>query len=96
MIKHIVLFKLERESQVENIFKAKEKIEALKEKIEQIKTIEVGIDIGFDKSALDFAIYSEFENIEDLRIYAEHSEHKKVVEFIKTFAIERKVVDYEI
>lgn len=96
MVKHIVTFKIKDEDKKENLLKAKEIIEALKDKISEIIHIEVGIDFGLDANPSDFVIYSEFKTKEDLEIYANHPEHIKVVEFIKTIATERRVVDYEI
>ncbi len=96
MIKHIVIFKVKDEDKKANLLKAKEIIGALKYKIPQIVHIEVGIDFAIDTNPSDFVIYSEFNSKEDLEIYAKHSEHIEVVEFIKTIAIERRVVDYEV
>ena len=96
MVKHIVTFKVKDENKQQNLAKAKEVIEALKDKISEIIHIEVGIDFGLDANPSNFVIYSEFKTKADLEIYAKHPEHIKVVEFIKTIATERRVVDYEI
>ena len=96
MVKHIVTFKVKDENRHNNLAKAKEIIEALKDKISEIIHIEVGIDFGLDANPSDFIIYSEFKTKANLEIYAKHPEHIKVVEFIKTIASERRVVDYEI
>jgi len=42
------------------------------------------------------SLYSKFNTKEDLKAYAIHPEHLKVVEFIKSVALESKVVDYEL
>lgn len=91
MIKHIVTFKVNDKTKIEE---AKEKIEALKEVISEIKHIEVGIDMGFDPTASDFVIYSEFETKEKFSLYASHPKHLEVIAFIKTIAKQREVVDY--
>ena len=96
MVKHIVTFKVKDENKQNNLAKAKEIIEALKDKINEIIHIEVGIDFNLDANPSDFVIYSEFKTKADLEIYTKHLEHIKVVEFIKTIASERRVVDYEI
>ncbi len=96
MVKHIVTFKVKDENKQNNLLKAKELIESLKDKISEIIHIEVGIDFGLDANPSDFIIYSEFKTKADLEIYTKHLEHIKVVKFIKTIASERRVVDYEI
>ena len=93
MIRHIVLCKVKENSPLQEI---KEKIENLKNEIDIIKYIEVGIDIRFDKNPSDFAIITEVENIKDLETYANHPKHLEVIKFLKQFLTERKAVDYEI
>jgi hypothetical protein len=92
MIRHVVIFKTQKNAPLKEI---KEKIENLKNEIKEIKHIEVGIDIKFDKAPSDFCVITEVENLKDLEIYATHPKHLKVIEFIKPFIIERRVVDYE-
>jgi hypothetical protein len=92
MIRHVVIFKTKENAPLKEI---KEKIENLKNEIKEIKHIEVGIDIRFDKNPSDFCVITEVENIKDLKIYATHPKHLDVIEYIKPFIIERHVVDYE-
>jgi uncharacterized membrane-anchored protein len=93
MIRHVVIFKTEKNAPLNDF---KEKIENLKNEIKEIKHIEVGIDIKFDKNPSDFCVITEVENIKDLEIYANHPKHIEVIEYIKPFIKERHVVDYEI
>ena len=99
MLKHIVMWKLkdfaEGASKAENARKAKSLLEGLKKKIKGIKTLEVGININNSDIAWDIVLYSEFENADDIKRYAEHPEHLKAGEFISKIRLERAVVDYE-
>ncbi|MBC2580427.1 Dabb family protein [Clostridium sp. DJ247] len=99
MIKHIVTWKLkdfaEGKGKVENANKIKIDLESLKDKIEQIKFIEVGININQSEQAYDVVLYSEFESVEDLNIYQNHPEHIKVAGFVGKVKDQRVVVDYE-
>ena len=93
MIRHIVILRLNENAPLEAI---KEKILNLKNHL-PIKHIEVGMDIGFDKNASDMAIIADFENIENLRIYANDEIHQKIIkEDIKPFLIQRCAVDYSV
>ncbi len=93
MIRHIVTLKLNENASFEAI---REKILNLKNHL-SIKHIEVGFDIGFDKSASDIAIIADFENIQDLKTYANDEIHQKIIkEDIKPYLISRCAVDYEI
>jgi len=93
MIKHVVLCKVKPNSPIKEI---KEKIEHLKHEIDVIKSIEVGIDIGFDKNPSDFCIITQVDNIKDLEIYANHPKHLEVIEFLKNYLTERRAVDFEV
>ncbi len=78
-----------------NAFKIKEKLEALKIKIKEIKTIEVGINQYDSKQSCDIVLHSEFETWDDLDLYKKHPEHIRVAEFIGKARTERLFVDYE-
>jgi len=95
MVKHIVFFKLQDNSQ-ENKELVKEKIMSMKGKIEELKYIEVGINFSLEERAYDLALVSEFETKEDLKSYAINPLHVKIIEFLKDLGITTKVVDYEI
>ena len=95
MIVHIVMFKFKEENKASNIELVVEKLNALKALIDELKTIEVGVDFNQSQRAFDLSLYSTFETKEELKAYAIHPEHLKVVELIKRVTVESKVVDYE-
>jgi len=96
MVVHIVMFKFKEENKDENILLTKTKLEALVEKIPELKCLEVGIDFNQSPRAFDLSLYSTFNTKEDLQAYAMHPEHLKVVELIKSVTVESKVVDYTV
>ncbi|MDR4508773.1 MAG: Dabb family protein [Candidatus Brocadiaceae bacterium] len=99
MIIHIVMWKLkdfaEGASKKENALMIKAKLESLKDTVNVIKHIEVGINIVETDASADVALYSEFRCMDDLNAYQKHPEHQAVVQFVKNVCMERKVVDYE-
>jgi len=96
MIVHIVMFKFKDENKDENLLVVKGKLEELVSKIPTLNSMEVGINFAQEDRAFDISLYSTFSTKDDLRAYAIHPEHLKVVELIKSVAKESKVVDYEI
>jgi hypothetical protein len=96
MVVHIVMFKFKEEDFDKNIKLVKEKLEALPSLIDELKCIEVGIDFSRSQRAFDLSLYSSFNSKEDLKAYAVHPEHLKVVELIREVTLESKVVDYEL
>ena len=99
MIKHIVAWKLKEtahnNTKKENALIIKEKLEALKEKISQIKALEVGVDFSNTESSSDIVLITEFDSKETLEEYQVHADHKAVVPFIVEAASERRLVDFE-
>jgi hypothetical protein len=99
MIKHLVMWKLkdaaEGATKEQNARKMKTDLEALKHKIPLVGKIEVGLNFLPSDSAYDVALYSEFENEEDLALYQKHPEHRSVGAFVAKIAESRIVVDYK-
>ena len=94
MIVHIVMFKFKDENKEVNIQKAKKMLNDLTQKVDELLSIEVGVNFDTAPRAFDLSIYTKFNSKNDLNAYAVHSEHLKVVEFIKSVVSESKVVDY--
>lgn len=100
MIKHIVAFKFkefaEGKDKMENVLKAKELIEGLYGKIENLLKIEVSSNFYNKSIECDLILYSEFQSIEDLNYYQNHPLHLEVADFILKVREERFVFDYEV
>jgi hypothetical protein len=98
MIKHIVLWKLkpiaEGASREQNMAAMKRELLALKEKIPQIRHLEVGTHLFPSDAACDIALYSEFSNEQDLDAYQKHPAHVREAEFAGKVRESRAVVDY--
>ncbi len=97
MINHIVLFKLKdypKEDKAKIAEELKALLEGLKEKIDEVKYLEVGTNYELEAKSYDIALISHFESLEDLDVYRVHPEHLKVVERIKETTSERAAVDY--
>lgn len=99
MVKHIVLFKLKEDVQADkklaamNAFKAA--IELLPTKISVIRKIEVGLNIN-PAEAWSIALYSEFDTLEDVKLYAVHPDHVAAGKLLAEVKESRACVDYEI
>ncbi|MCX6052085.1 MAG: Dabb family protein [Campylobacterales bacterium] len=94
MVVHIVMFKFKDENKALNIAKVQHKLMKLETQIPFLKSMEVGINFNESERAFDLSLYSTFEDRADLRAYAVHEEHLKVLELIKEVTTETKVVDY--
>ena len=102
MIRHVVMWKLKDEAEgatrKKNAEKMKLILEGLKINIEEIKNVEVGININHeddDDQAWDVILISDFEKELDYTMYTRNEHHKKAIKFINSVTEERRFVDYK-
>jgi len=95
MFVHIVMFRFRDENKDKNIEKVKSMLLALPEKIESLKSMEVGVDFLHSERSMDLVLTSTFDNRDGLESYRVHPAHQEVVSFIKEVTVESRVVDYE-
>lgn len=99
MVKHIVLFKLKEEipgeekMNIANRFK--QAIESLPSVIPVIRKVEVGVNINPGET-WNIALYSEFDSLDDVKLYATHPAHVEAGKIIADVKENRACVDYEI
>lgn len=97
MIKHIVMWRMApAEDAKEKAMAIKENLEALKDKIDVLVDIEVGINFNETEAASDVVLVSTFETVEALNEYQNHPAHKAVgATYVRPNVAERRVCDYE-
>ena len=98
MVKHIVFFKLRDDIKDKNkaVKYVINTLYPLKDKIDEIKFYELGMNFADKQTAFDIALISHFDNVDALSRYRNHSEHIKAVEKIKKYISSTASVDYEI
>ena len=72
MIVHIVMFRLKEEDKKVSQIKIKAVLEELPKKIEELISMEVGINFDESERAFDLSLYATFKTKEDLKTYAIH------------------------
>lgn len=99
MVKHIVLFKLKDEvpaaEKLAVMNQFKEAIEALPATIGVIRQIEVGLNMNPGET-WHIALYSEFDTLDDVKLYATHPDHLAAGKIIAQAKESRSCVDYEL
>ena len=100
MIKHIVMWKFkesaEGNTKEENIRIVSESLFSLVGVIDEIKKMEIGVDLMHTAASMDLALVTEFETLDTLHTYAVHPEHVKVADFVRKVTETRVVLDSEI
>lgn len=98
MINHVVLFKMKdfpADEKREKMEQIKSALEALKDKIQELKYLEVGLNYETPSKSFDLCLISHFDDLAALEIYRVHPEHLKVFELIKETTEARSAVDFE-
>jgi hypothetical protein len=90
------MWKLKEENKAENAMEMKNRLNALKDQIDEIIAIESGINFNTGDAAFDIAIYSEFKSEKDLAAYQVHPAHQEVVKYVRSVTENRAVVDYKL
>ena len=89
------MFKLLDKNKI-TIEKAVNALKSLKENIDFLRSVEIGVDITESDRSYDIILTTEFDNQEDLKRYGPHPNHLPVVKTIKSLCSGSIVVDYEI
>ena len=98
MVKHIVMFKLKEtlsmEEKLDVMNRFKSAIEALPAKIDVIRKVFVGLNIN-EAEQWDICLESEFDSLDDVKLYAAHPAHVAAAGILKDAKQDRACVDYE-
>lgn len=98
MVKHIVLFKFNEfaneAEKMEKLNEIKNALLSLLDKVDALKSIEVGINENPNEQ-FDLSLISTHDNMEQLKEYATHPDHVEVSkELIRPILASRSCVDY--
>lgn len=94
MIRHIVLFKLKAGVSREEMEGLARELNSLKQDIRQVRSIEVEMDVAKTDNSYDLTLNALFDNMEDVKAYADHPAHVKVLESIHKLCESVAKVDY--
>jgi hypothetical protein len=95
MLKHVVFIKFKEgitEAEIASLEKA---ISSLPTKIPEIKGFEFGRDVVRSERSYDFALVSDFDNMEAMKRYQVHPDHVPVVGMVRSISASILAVDFE-
>ncbi len=95
MLKHVVLLKFKDGVSDSTIADIQKGLEGLPGKIAEIVEFQFGRDVLHSERSYDFALVSEFQNLEAMRRYQVHPAHQEVLVKIKEHCDSILVVDFE-
>lgn len=89
-----MFFKLKDDS-ADSIERTAAVLRGLEDKIEQLRSLEIGQDILRTERSYDIALIAVFESLEDLQAYQVHPEHQKVITYMNDVRESSIAVDFE-
>lgn len=95
MIRHIVFFKFKENTSNNERETLISSLEDLKDKIEVVRELKVGRDVGNKPNSYHIALDSVFDTFDDVETYAVHPDHVEVVKMVKEVCESSVKVDYE-
>ncbi|MBC8376589.1 MAG: Dabb family protein [FCB group bacterium] len=96
MIKHVVSWEFAQDNKAANLKRMQALLEELPGLIPEIVDYEVGLNIKDSELAMDMVLISAFADETALQGYANHPEHKRVVEALHSVTSRAVIVDYKI
>jgi transcriptional regulator CtsR len=84
----------DRETAPELSKQVKQMLEDLLPAIDELKRMEVGLNINTKPSAFDLVLTADFDNEDGLNVYRAHPDHVRILDFMKNTVEKTAVVDY--
>jgi hypothetical protein len=95
MIKHVVFFKFKPEASDNARREVIDQLRALPDKIDVIRSFEIGEDIMHSARAWDVVEIATYDDLEALETYMRHDDHMEVVLKLREICEAVGSVDYE-
>jgi stress responsive alpha/beta barrel protein len=95
MIRHVVFFKFKPEAEAAERAVVLDQLRALPDKIDVIRSFEVGEDILQSARSWDAVLIATYDDLGALEIYARHDDHVEVVLKLREICDAVGSVDYE-
>jgi hypothetical protein len=94
MITSVIMFKLKEKSS-ENALLVKEKLLSMKGNVDELKDIEVGINLNEGATPFDLVMVARYNSRDDFNVYAKHPFHVNVGKFVLELCEQTAAVLYE-
>jgi hypothetical protein len=95
MIRHVVFFKFKPEAEAAERAVVLDQLRALPDKIDVIRSFEVGEDILQSARSWDAVLIATYDDLGALEIYTRHDDHVEVVLKLREICDAVGSVDYE-
>jgi hypothetical protein len=96
MLKHVVVCKFKKSASESAIAEVEKELGGLPAVIAEIMEFEYGRDVLRSERSYDFALVSEFENLEKMQLYQVHPAHQKAAAKLKEICDSIVIVDFNL
>ena len=94
MLQHYVFLKFKKETPTLHIQAFCQKMLALRRVVEEIESLEVGLDELHEERSWDLVLNMTFHSVETLRLYQKHPEHVAIMQFNAPFVESVGSIDF--
>jgi len=95
VLKHVVFMKFKTDTSAEQIGEVEERLGALPDVIDEIRGFVFGQDVVKSERSCDFALVSDFDDLDAMKRYQVHPRHQEVVALLRNICQDIKAVDFE-
>jgi hypothetical protein len=97
VLRHVALFRWKPEATAEDVSRVEAALHQLPARIPSIKAYRFGRDLGVQDGNADFALVADFTDQNGLLTYANHPDHKAVIDtLIRPIMAQREAIQYVI
>jgi hypothetical protein len=96
VIRHVVMFKLKPDVSAAQRDEWLETSRRLHDQIDLVRAYSIGADLLRLPRSYDVAVVADFDNLEDVRAYADHPAHLSAVELSRELSEHIVSVDFEV
>ncbi len=94
MLKHIVFINFNEPTE-QLLIETQQRLLSLQGKIEQLLSIEVGIDVLRSERSFDLALITVFDSLDAMKAYQVHPAHEEFLNYLAPIRKSSCCVDYE-
>ncbi len=95
MLKHVVFMKFEEGTTDAEVSALEKALGELPAKVPEIRGFQFGRDIIRSERSCDFALISDFDNLEAMQRYQVHPDHVRVIGIVRNLSVSIQAVDFE-
>jgi hypothetical protein len=94
-VRHVVVFRFHPGTPPQPIEELRAELAAFGPSLPEVRSYEVGVDLGVNSASWDFAVSATFDDTDGYLAYRDHPEHQRIIrELVEPIVVERASVQF--